>query len=143
MRRGGSGPGMAGAVAVTGGGLTGAGASVLAAAIDAVRLGAASSTNAGAGAETGAGLAGAGASGLPVPLVPVRVGARVLDRRLGPEAVVDEDARGKCCEERYGRDERRFHASWSDHVVDPAERVLTMCFTQIEMDDHSKKRFDS
>ena len=35
--------------------------------------------------------------------------SRVLERRLGPEAVVDEDARGKRREERYGRDERRFH----------------------------------
>jgi hypothetical protein len=65
---------MAVAGAVTGGGLTGAGASGLAAAIDAVRVGAASSTNAGAGAETGAGLTRAGASGLAVPIVPVRVG---------------------------------------------------------------------
>ena len=69
---------MAGAGAVTGGGLTGAGASELAAAIDAVRVGAASSANADAGAETGAGLTGAGASGFAVPIVPVRVGAASL-----------------------------------------------------------------
>jgi hypothetical protein len=35
--------------------------------------------------------------------------SRVLERRLGPEAVVNEDARGKRREERYGHDERRFH----------------------------------
>ena len=34
---------------------------------------------------------------------------RVLERRLGPEAVVDEDARGKRREERYGHDESLFH----------------------------------
>ena len=55
--------------------------------------------------------------------------SRVVERRLGPEAVVDEDARGKRREERYGYDERRFHRSWADCVVDPAGRVLTMRFT--------------
>jgi hypothetical protein len=45
MRRGGSGSGVAGTGAETGTGLTGAGAAGLAVAIDAVRVGAASSTN--------------------------------------------------------------------------------------------------
>ena len=35
--------------------------------------------------------------------------SRLLERRLGPEAVVDEDARGKRREEHYGHDKRRFH----------------------------------
>jgi hypothetical protein len=50
MRRGGS--GVAGAGAESGGGLTGAGASGWAVAIDPVRVGAASSTSADTGAET-------------------------------------------------------------------------------------------
>jgi hypothetical protein len=64
MRRGGS-----------GGGLTGAGVSGWAVAIDPVRVGAASSASAGTGAETGAGLTDAGASGWAIAIDPVRVGA--------------------------------------------------------------------
>jgi hypothetical protein len=52
--------------------------------------------------------------------------SRILDRRLGSEPVVEKDARGKRREERYGHDERRFHGH-GETVVDPAERVLTMC----------------
>ena len=72
-----------------------------------------------------------------------RCGSRrsVLDERLGPEAVVDEDARGKRCEERHGHDECRFHGHGKT-VVDLAERVLTMCFTRIEIDNPSKKRLE-
>jgi len=61
---------------------------------------------AGAGAESGGGLTSSGRGRRN------RCGlrrSRVLGERLGPEAVVDEDARGKRREERYGHDERRFH----------------------------------
>jgi hypothetical protein len=67
---------------------------------------------------------------------------RVLDERLGPGAVVDEDARGKGREERQGHDECRFHGH-GETGADLAKRVLTMCFTRIEMDLPSKKRLDS
>ena len=108
MRRGGSGSGVAGAGAESGGGLASSRAAGLAVAIDPVRVGAASSTNAGTGAETGAGLTGAGASGWAVAIDPVRVGAASSKDGL-VLAVVDKDARRKRREERYGHDERRFH----------------------------------
>jgi hypothetical protein len=50
---------------------------------------------------------------------------------------VDEDARGEGCEERHGRDECRFHRHVKV-VVNLAERVLTISFTRIEMDDPSR-----
>ena len=107
MRRGGSGS-LADAGAESGGGLTGAGASGLAVAIDAVRVGAASSTNADTGPKQAPG------SQAPEhrdwPSQSIRFASEPRPRkRLGPEAVVDEDARGKRREERYGHDERRFH----------------------------------
>src|SRR5271165_3597009 len=128
MRRGGSGSGVAGAGAETGAGLTGAGASGWAVAIDPVRVGTASSTNAGTGAETGAGLTGAGASGWAVAIDPVRVGAAsskdglVLRRSWTrtPAASVARSVMGTMSVD---------FMVMGKTVVDPAERVLTMCFT--------------
>ena len=108
MRRGGSGSGVSGAGAERGG-LRGAGAAGWAVAIDPVRVGAASSTNAGTGAETSAGLHRRWSIGMGRRNRSGSRRSRVLERRLGPEAVVDEDARGKRREKRYGSDERRFH----------------------------------
>jgi hypothetical protein len=76
MRRGGSGSGVADAGVETDSGLTGAGASGLAVAIDAVRVGAASWTDSGSGvAETSGGLTGAATSGVAVAIDAVRIGA--------------------------------------------------------------------
>ena len=55
---------------------------------------------------------------------------------------MNEDACGKRCEEHQGHDECRFHGH-REAVGDLAEKVLTMCFTLIEMDDRSMKRLDS
>ena len=95
MRRGGSGSGVAGAGAESGGGLTGAGAAGLAVAIDPVRVGAASSTSTGTGAETGAETHRRWSIGTGRRNRSGSRRSRVLERRLGPEAVVDENARGK------------------------------------------------
>ena len=42
---------------------------------------------------------------------------------------MDEDPRGKRCEERHVHDGCRFHGHGT--VVDRAEKVLTICFTRI------------
>jgi hypothetical protein len=136
MRRGGS--GVAGTGAETGTGLTGAGAAGLAVAIDAVRVGAASSTNAGTGAETGAGLTGAGAAGLAVAIDAVRVGASsstsdaVLRRwwTRTPAASAARSVMGTMSVDFIVMGIHRHRET----VVDLAERVLTMCFTRIEID---------
>ena len=106
MRGGGSVSRVAGAGAETGGGLTGAGAAGVAVAIDAVGVGAGSWTDSGlggarAGAET-SGLTGGAASGVAVAIDGASRWSRVLDGRPGPEAVVDEDARGKRCDSAMG-----------------------------------------
>jgi hypothetical protein len=127
MRRGGSGSGVAGA------GLTGGGAAGLAVAIDAVRVGAASSTNAGTGTETGPELTGAGAAGLAVAINAVRVGASsstsdsVLRRwwTRTPAASAARSVIGTMSVDFIVMGIHRHRET----VVDLAERVLTMCFT--------------
>src|SRR5208282_5782390 len=71
-----------------------------------------------------------------------RCGSRrslVLGIRLGPERVVDEDARDKRREERYGHDERRFHSHGRLSSILPKESYPFVS-RQIEMDDPPIRR---
>ena len=92
----------------------------------------------GAGAESGRRAHRRWSIGWAVAIDPVRVGAASSKKRLGPEAVVDEDARGKRRKERYGHDERRFHGHGQTVVssILPKEVPNHAWFhAWIEMDD--------
>ena len=126
MRGGGSMPGVPVGAAEKGCTLTGVAAAGPAVPIDAVCAGAASSTRlasceASTGAETGGRLTGGGSAGSGVAADAVWVGTASSDERLGPEAVVHDDARGKRCEERHGHNECRFHRHGELSSVLPKE----------------------
>jgi hypothetical protein len=95
---------------------------------------------AGTGAEMRGGLTGTGASGLAAAIDAVRVGAASWTDDLVLRQSWTRTLAASATRSITGTMSVDLMVM---AVVDLAERILTMCFARIEMDDPSRKRLDS
>jgi hypothetical protein len=97
---------------------------------------------AGTGAETGGRLTGCRSSGHALAIDAVRVGAASWTNDLVLRRSWTRTPAASAARSVMGTMSVDFMVMGGT-AVDLAERVLTMCFTRIEMDDPSKRGFDA